>query len=289
MQNYREFTRKNLILIMIFCLIIGCSRKTDDHYNELGVNYINNGQYEYAIKTLKRAIKLNPSNAEAHFNLGRAYDGKGMNEKAKAQFSLSFNIDSETFDECVKKYKEKTDYEFVDTQHLNELGNAYLEKAMFDEAIYAFEKVLLIDPEDLHAHYSLGTIYSKKGIYDKAIDEFMSAIEADQGMPEAHYNLGLVYYKQGMFERAVSEYKTALTLLPETQKRRRSGVHYKLGIAYYDNKMFEDAIDELHKALELTPNEKRVHHQLSVIYKKAGMLKQAEKESKIYEKLKKQK
>ena len=83
------FTKRSLIAVIIFCLFLGCSRRNDDHYNRLGVNYLNNGQHNYAIGALKKAVKLNPSNAEAHFNLGRAYKRGGMDEKARTEFSIS--------------------------------------------------------------------------------------------------------------------------------------------------------------------------------------------------------
>jgi superkiller protein 3 len=287
MHNYRVFSRKNLVLIIIFCLVFGCSRKTDNHYNKLGVNYFNNGQYDYAINAFIKAIQLNPSNAEVHFNLGRAYNRRGMDNKARAEFSISSRIDPETFDECVIKYKEKIDYEFTDTQHLAELGSAYAEKGMFDEAIGTYKKVLEIEPENVRVHYVLGTLYSKKGMYDEAVSEFRRAIEIDQSMPEAHYNLGMAYYKQGMIDMAISEYKSTLGLFPEAKGRKTAGVHYKLGLAYYDNEMFKDAINELNKALEIMPNDSRVHYKLSVVYKKIGMFKQAEEELAIYNKLKK--
>jgi len=287
MQNRRMFSGRSLIVVMTFCLFLGCSRKNDDHYDRLGVNYLDNGQYNYAIDALKKAVKFNPSNAEAHFNLGRAYKRGGMDEKARAEFSISTRINPEIFNECVKKYREEIDYELTDTQNYSELGNAYAEKGMIDDAIDAYKKVISIEPENARAHYSLGTLYSKKGMYTEAADEFWMAVEIDPDMSEVHYNLGLIYYRQGMFEKAIAEYQATLKLLPEAQGKKRSGVHYKLGLAYHDNKMFSDAISELNKAVELMPEDSRIHNQLSVVYKKAGMFKQAEKESRIYEKLKK--
>jgi len=285
-NNYRKLTRSCLFIAVIFCLFLGCSRRNDDHYNRLGVNYLNNGQHNYAIGALKKAVILNPSNAEAHFNLGRAYKRGGMDKKARAEFSVSTRLNPEIFNECVKKYREKIDYELTGMQNYSELGSAYAEKGMINDAIDAYRKLIEIEPENARAHYSLGTLYSKKRMYDAAADEFWMAVEIDPDMSEAHYNLGQVYYRQGMFEKAITEYKAALKLLPETQNKKRSGVHYKLGMAYEGSKMFRDAISELNKAAELMPKDSRIRHQLSVVYKKAGLYKKAERESKLYEKLK---
>ncbi|MGR3303421.1 MAG: tetratricopeptide repeat protein [Candidatus Scalindua sp.] len=289
MWNFKNFSKISLVFVVIFCLFPGCSRRNDDHYNRLGVNYLNNGQHNYAIDALKKAVKLNPSNAEAHFNLGRAYKRGGMDEKARAEFTISTRISPEIFNECIKKYGEKIDYELTETQNYSELGSAYAEKGMVNDAIDAYKKLIAIEPENARAHYSLGTLYSKRRMYDDAADEFWMAVEIDPDMSEAHYNLGLVYYRQGMFEKAIAEYQAALELLPETQTKKRSGVHYKLGMAYEGSKMFRDAISELNKAVELMPKDSRIRHQLSVVYKKAGLYKKAEREALIYEKLKKKK
>ncbi len=287
MWDFNNYLKSNLVFVVIFCLFLGCSRRDDDHYNRLGINYLNNGQYKYAIGALKKAIKLNPSNAEAHFNLGRAYKRGGMDEQARSEFSISTRINPKKFNEYVKKYREKIDYELTDTQNYSELGSAYAEKGMFDEAINAYKKLIEIEPDNARAHYSLGTLYSKKAMFDDAADELWMAVEIEPDMTEAHYNLGLIYFRQGLFDKAIKEYQTAIKLLPETQKKKRSGAHYKLGLAYEGNKLFRDAIHEFNKAVELTPDNPKIHNQLSVVYKKARLYKKSEKEARIYEKLKK--
>ena len=287
MWNFNNISKKILIFVAVSCLFIGCSRRDDDHYNRLGVNYLNNGQHNYAVDAFKKAVNLNPSGVEAHFNLGRAYKRKSMDEQAKSEFSISHRLNPNKYNEYVKKYREKIDYEITDTKNYSELGSAYAEKGMIDDAINAYKKSIEIEPDNARAHYSLGTLYSMKGKYSDAADEFWMAVEINPKMSEAHYNLGLSYFRQGMFDKSITEYKTTLTLLPKTQKRKRAGVHYKLGMAYEGNKVFNDAMHELEKAIELMPKDARIHHQLSVVYKKAGLFKKAKKEARIYEKLRK--
>lgn len=287
MRNFNNFSKTILVFVMAFCLFLGCSRMDYDHYNRLGVNYLNNGQHNYAIDAFKKAVKLNPSSVEAHFNLGRAFKRKGMDKQAKSEFSISHRISPNKYNEFVKKYREKIGYELTDKQNYGELGSAYAEKGMIDDAINAYKKSIEMEPDNARSHYSLGMLYSMKGKYNDAADEFWMAVAIDPKMSEAHYNLGLSYYRQGMFDKAIAEYRTTLKLLPETQKKKRAGVHYKLGMAYEGNKVFDDAMHELEKAIELMPKDARVHHQLSVVYKKAGLFEKAKKEARIYEKLKK--
>ncbi len=287
MWNSNNFSRKILVCVIVCFLFLSCSRRDDDHYNRLGINYLNNGQHNYAIDAFKKAVNLNPSSVEAHFNLGRAFKRKGMDEQARSEFLISHRLNPGKYNEYVRKYRETIDYELTDTKNYSELGSAYAEKGMIDDAINAYKKSIEIEPDNARAHYSLGTLYSMKGKYRDAADEFWMAVEIDPNMSEAHYNLGLSYFRQGMFDKAITEYQTTLKLLPETQKKKRAGVHYKLGMAYAGNKVFDDAMHELRKAIELMPKDARIHHQLSVVYKKAGLFEKAEKEAKIYEKLKK--
>lgn len=287
MQNYREFPRKSLVSIIIICLILGCSGKSVDHYNRMGINYIESGNYEDAISAFRKAIKLNPANAETHFNLGRAYKRNRVEEKAKSEFSISFKIDPVIFNACVDKYGEVIDYELKDPQHLSKLGSAYAEKGMLNEAINAYKEAMRTELEDARLHYSLGTAYSKKGMHTEAVDEFIRTIEINPDMPEAHYNLGLIYYKQEKFKMAINEYMVTLGLLPETRAKKRASVYYKLGLAHNDDGMFNEAIKELQKAIEITPNDKKFHYKLSMVYKEHGMFDLAENEMEIYKKLKK--
>jgi len=287
MWNFNNFSKKILVFVVVLCLLLGCSRKNDDYYNRKGVNYINNGQHKFAIGAFKTAIKINPSNTEAHFNLGRAYKRAGKNEQARTEFAICKKLNPNKYNEYVKKYREKIDYELTDTKNYRELGSAYAEKGMIDDAINAYKKSIEIEPDNARVHYSLGTLYSMKGKYSDAADEFWMAVEISPDMSEAHYNLGLSYFRQRMFDKAITEYQTTLKLLPEKQKKKRAGVHYKLGMAYEGNKVFDDAMHELEKAIELMPKDARIHHQLSMVYKKAGLYKKAKKEAKIYEKLRK--
>lgn len=282
-----NYSKRSFVFAVIFCLLLGCSRKDDDYYNRKGVNYINNGQHKFAIGAFKTAIKINPSSTEAHFNLGRAYKRAGKDEQARTEFAICKRLNPNKYNEYVKKYREKIDYEVAGTKNYSDLGSAYAEKGMIDDAINAYKKSIEIEPDNARSHYSLGTLYAMKGKYSDAADEFWMAVEINPKMSEAHYNLGLSYFRQGMFDKAIAEYQTTLKLLPETQKKKRAGVHYKLGMAYEGNKVFDDAMHELEKAIELMPKDARIHNQLSVVYKKAGLYKKAKAEAKIYEKLKK--
>ncbi|MDN3513422.1 MAG: tetratricopeptide repeat protein [Candidatus Brocadia sp.] len=64
-------------------------------------------------------------------------------------------------------------------------------------------------------HNEIGDLYLRKGMYDEAIEEYKKAIEADPNCAIAHFNLSIVYDKKGMKEEADEEYTTYKRLKPK--------------------------------------------------------------------------
>lgn len=59
--------------------------KARPHCN-LGRSYLRNRAYALAIPQLKEALRLRPNFMEAHYNLGIAYQGIGLYDKAIAEY-----------------------------------------------------------------------------------------------------------------------------------------------------------------------------------------------------------
>ncbi|MEP9409873.1 MAG: tetratricopeptide repeat protein [Candidatus Brocadia sp.] len=72
-------------------------------------------------------------------------------------------------------------------------------------------KLSLHTPE---VHNEIGDLYLRKGMYDEAIEEYKKAIEADPNCAIAHFNLSIVYDKKGMKEKAEEEYAIYKRLKP---------------------------------------------------------------------------
>ncbi len=63
-------------------------------------------------------------------------------------------------------------------------------------------------------HNEIGDLYLRKGMYDEAMEEYKKAIEADPYCAIAHFNLSIVYDKKGMKEEADEEYAAYKKLKP---------------------------------------------------------------------------
>ncbi|UCD83323.1 MAG: tetratricopeptide repeat protein [Deltaproteobacteria bacterium] len=168
--------------------------------------------------------------------------------------------------DCVKKSPNKA-------RPHNNLGIAYRNKEMFDEAIREYQQALNLKPDYAEVFYNLGNAYRIKGMSDEAIREYQQALRLKPDYAEAHMNLGVAYADKGMFLEANSEYQKTLRLKPDSAE-----AFYNLGNAYADKGMLDDAIRAYQQALRLKPDYTKAFYNLGTVYLNKGMLDEAIKE-----------
>jgi len=69
-------------------------------------------------------------------------------------------------------------------------------------------------------HYNLGVAYIQAELYDEAVEAYKKSLEFNPDNPEAHYNLGLLYESvRGDKERASLHYHKYLELKPDADDK----------------------------------------------------------------------
>lgn len=127
-------------------------------HNMLGILYHRTGMIDRAIEKYRRAIRIKPSYAEAHVNLGSAYVDQGRLDEGMYEFMTALNLRS---------------LDDIDTANLFiNIGNCYLKKSMPDRAIEFFNYAVPIIPDDARVYVFLGRAYEAKRMADKASDYF---------------------------------------------------------------------------------------------------------------------
>ncbi|MEE9515435.1 MAG: tetratricopeptide repeat protein, partial [Candidatus Brocadiales bacterium] len=109
--------------------------------NNLGLTYINAGQYDAAIPILKEAINIRDSNAEVHCNLAYCYVNTGKTEAAETEYKLALGFSAKH------------------SQIYTGLGLVYEIKGMPEEAIRAYAKAVELDTANTNAHFRLGHLW----------------------------------------------------------------------------------------------------------------------------------
>jgi tetratricopeptide (TPR) repeat protein len=94
------------------------------------------------------------------------------------------------------------------------LGAAYLQKSMYDQAIVHLEKVIQNDPCDAMANLNLGVALFRKGKIDDAIVHFEKSLQNNPRDVSVRLNLGVDLTKQGRVKEAIKYCDEAMQIDP---------------------------------------------------------------------------
>jgi tetratricopeptide (TPR) repeat protein len=104
------------------------------------------------------------------------------------------------------------------------------EQQDFQTMLTAFKKGVEanVEESDFQSHYDLGVAYKEMGLLDEAIAEFQKALRGAEGRLKASEALGLCFFEKGQFTVAETILRRALEL-PATGDADRVGLLYWLG------------------------------------------------------------
>jgi tetratricopeptide (TPR) repeat protein len=104
------------------------------------------------------------------------------------------------------------------------------EDADFEEMLRRFKQGLAenVDEEDYASHYDLGIAFKEMGLIDEAIAQFQKALRGDRERIRAYEALGQCFVEKGQHQVATTLLKRALETT-ETDDRQLVGVLYLLG------------------------------------------------------------
>jgi tetratricopeptide (TPR) repeat protein len=88
-----------------------------------------------------------------------------------------------------------------------------------------------IGAEDFETHRDLGIAYKEMGLNDDAIQEFKMVMKAPGKEIECHILIGQCYSEKGMQSEAISQFKKAL-YVEGISEREQLSLYYELGVAY---------------------------------------------------------
>lgn len=218
-----------------------------------GMSLTNLGLVEEGIKNYKESIRLNPGNADAHYNLGNALAQKGLFKDAIAAYREALRIDSDLnaahfnlgialfnsgqIDAAIAEYREalRSDPEF-DAACVN-LGVALYKKGLTDQAIAAYREAVRINPYFSEAYYKLGITFLAKNDLDEAIQSFNNAVRIAPQYAEALNNLGTAYMRKGQVDEAIIAYGKAVM-----KKAGFADAYHNLGSAFIRKNMYREAL-----------------------------------------------
>jgi tetratricopeptide (TPR) repeat protein len=107
--------------------------------------------------------------------------------------------------------------------------------------------------DDVTAHHDLGTAYMEMGLYDEAIAEFQMALRASPKHLPTHEVMGRCWMDMGKSDMAVRALERALKVDFEVEDEL-IGIYYLMGLAQEDQGNTEEALEFYEKVFSLDIN-----------------------------------
>lgn len=152
------------------------------------------GRSEESIQLHRNIIDQHPYNELAWFNLGAAYQGLKLYEKAIDAYQYALVID------------EKFDYAY------RNIGDAYIRLRKYKEAIEVLEKVLeLAKPEEV-IYEAIGHCYDKMKKFAQARFHYRKASHLNPDDSKLIYKIACTYFNEGQWNSAAKQAEAALKI-----------------------------------------------------------------------------
>ncbi len=182
--------------------------------------YSKMGRRRDAIADLKEAIKLEPANYHAWYNLAI------LDETTQLPPAL---LNNEEF-----------------TPMLNLVGaNAY-ESGDYRQAIVYHTKALRVNPKDDLAYLSRGKARIRLGLHEQARQDLVKAMKLNSGRTEAFYLIGNSFFHEKRFKDAISFYEQYLSI-----DSGYENVWFNAAMSYLSLKEYNKSCQYLEKAKNL--------------------------------------
>lgn len=178
----------SIVWLMSFILLTGCASKTERAgidsskvsiaNTELGVAYLTNGKYKIAMDKLKKALRYDDENADAHHYIAELYRRLEENELADKHFRTAMELKED--DSSIK----------------NNYGIFLCGTGSYKKGIEMFNTVLKdpLYPNKGGAYENMGLCADKQGNISHAEKYFESALKFNAKLPAALLGLAQIAF-----------------------------------------------------------------------------------------------
>ncbi len=227
--------------------------------------FIKAKDFDRAVQACKKALELNPKNAEAHHTLAFALKNKGLLKEGTPHLLEAIRLDPNHVDArynlgLAMIYQGKLDEAVthlskvlqLDPNHAKahaDLASVLLLKNMPAEAVTHLSQVIRIDPNYANAYYNLAEAMLLQEKPDAAVKYLLEVLRIEPNDAQAHYKLALISALQGQTEKSLAYYSKAVSLKPDIDTSAL--LHHLLGGSYAEARRFHDAVLAEEKALKL--------------------------------------
>ena len=243
---------------------------------------------------LKSLKQFYPNNIEVLYNLGKIYAITDRIQTAKNYFENAFDLIrvNDSYNDLLSDIA----YEFLqigqnlqaihvmkriveikpeDESTMMELGIAFHESSLIDEAIIYFTEIIDSNPYSHIAWFNLGTLHNVKEDWKEALFAFDMCLVINEKFTAAHYGKANSYIQekeyQNDFKKALIFYEKSLEI-DDSQSDAWLGI----GVVRDLNNQTLDALKFIEKAINLDPENPEYWYIFAEFLSKLGKITEAE-------------
>ena len=223
-------------------------------WNAKGVFHAQKREFGEALRSLDRALQLDPNLAPAHTNRGRVLLALGP-EKA--------NDALRAFDSALKLTPD-------DVQILHDKASALHALGRVDEELVCTRQISQMAPNEWGVWVRIGDIELELGHFEPAIKSYDAALELKDDLVPAYIRRAIAFGMLERYKEAIKSAETATKIEPDNSEAWliRGDVHLRAG-------RHNSAMKALKKASELDPEDATVENTMGMVAYKDGKLKDA--------------
>ncbi len=129
--------------------------------------------------------------------------------------------------------------------------------------------VAKLGDDDVETHYDLGIAYKEMGLFDDAIKEFQVVMQLPGRAVQCAMMIGLCYAEMGQHSEAINQYKQAL-YEPQITEREALALYFELGQSYERLSDGGEALYYYEKVAKRDPRFREVGKRMSALRDKLG-------------------
>jgi tetratricopeptide (TPR) repeat protein len=188
------------------------------------------GRNEESIKLHQNIIEEYPFNELAWFNLGAAYQGIKLHEKAIDAYNYAVAIN------------EKFDYAY------RNMGDAYIRLRKYKDAVESLEKVLELARPESVIYEAIGHCFDKLGNYPQARFNYKKASHLNAEDSQMYYKIACTYMSEAAWQSAIKQLLIATRI-----HKMQAEYNLALGQCYMQLNNIDEAITYFGNVVRVRP------------------------------------
>ena len=234
------------------------------HLSNDAFELMEKNQLPEAIEKWRKALRLDPDDAVAHFSLAVSLSGNNQESEAVEEYRKACALDPHRAgwfahlavslaltgdpDAAVANWQKSLTLDPSNAKAEMEMGVVLAEKGQVQDGLEHLRKAVEMAPEVADTHNALGWELAKTGQMDEGVEQLQKAVALSPTSAAYYSNLGHVLGLRGDSARAV----TALEKAVELSQGKEPQFLAALADAYSKTGRFAEAIQTAGRALDLT-------------------------------------